>query len=104
VSVTSIKVLEFDFENILALGINMTIVGITTQIVQNTGNDLTLEFYVKKKVGNREPSNFWQSRKPHGATPKALRKNHTTLSNMNPTSTSQTQSLLSALKTNPIPN
>ncbi|KAF0333101.1 hypothetical protein F8M41_016899, partial [Gigaspora margarita] len=50
VSATSIKVLEFDFEDMPALGINVTIVGITTQIVQNTGNDLTLEFYVEEKV------------------------------------------------------
>ncbi|KAF0433535.1 hypothetical protein F8M41_005050 [Gigaspora margarita] len=119
---TSIKVLEFDFEDMSALGINMTIVGITTQIVQNTSNDLTLKFYIEEKVSNRKPSNFWvetkhntnnnyhqipgyqQGCKPCGAISKALKKNHTTLSNMNPTSTSQTQSLLSALKTNPIPN
>ncbi|CAG8808242.1 26170_t:CDS:1, partial [Gigaspora margarita] len=36
--------------------------------------------------------------------PQKLQEKSYTLSNMNPTSTSQTQSLLSALKTNPIPN
>ncbi|KAF0524968.1 hypothetical protein F8M41_014836 [Gigaspora margarita] len=85
VSATSIKVLEFDFEDMPALGINVTIVGITTQIVQNTGNDLTLEFYVEEKVGDREPSNFWVETK-HNANNKYL-SNKTVTINQNVQST-----------------
>ncbi|CAG8780423.1 26738_t:CDS:1, partial [Dentiscutata erythropus] len=48
-----------DYEDMPALDIYITIVGITIQTVQNTGSDLSLEFYIEEKVDDRELSNFW---------------------------------------------
>ncbi|CAG8843331.1 35541_t:CDS:2, partial [Gigaspora margarita] len=56
---TSIKVINFEFDDMPVLGINSVVVGITNQTVKNIENDLILEFYIKEKVGDREPSSFW---------------------------------------------
>ncbi|CAG8744419.1 26905_t:CDS:2 [Dentiscutata erythropus] len=42
-----------------ALSINIFIVGITNQTIKNNDDNISLEFYIKKKVRNKEPSNFW---------------------------------------------
>ncbi|RIB08054.1 hypothetical protein C2G38_2045484 [Gigaspora rosea] len=59
VSATSIKALDFDFDDMSALGINTFIIGITNQTIKNVENNISLEFYVEEKVGEKEPSNFW---------------------------------------------
>ncbi|KAF0488279.1 hypothetical protein F8M41_022366 [Gigaspora margarita] len=59
VSATSIKTLEFDFDDMLALGINTFIIGITNQTIKNNDDNISLKFYVEEKVREKEPSNFW---------------------------------------------
>ncbi|KAF0468036.1 hypothetical protein F8M41_025888 [Gigaspora margarita] len=59
VTTTSIKVLNFEFDDIPVLGINSVVIGITSQTVKNVENNLTLEFYVEERVEDREPPSFW---------------------------------------------
>ncbi|KAF0460894.1 hypothetical protein F8M41_000534 [Gigaspora margarita] len=58
VSATSIKTLEFNFDDMPVLGINTFIIGITNQTIKNNDDNISLEFYVEKKVREKEPSNF----------------------------------------------
>ncbi|KAF0490117.1 hypothetical protein F8M41_021976 [Gigaspora margarita] len=53
--------LEFDFDDMLALGINTFIIGITNQTIKNNDDNISLEFYVEEKVREKEPSNFWNT-------------------------------------------
>ncbi|KAF0484235.1 hypothetical protein F8M41_023048 [Gigaspora margarita] len=59
VSATSIKALDFDFDDMPALGINTFIISITNQTIKNVESSVSLEFYVEEKVREKEPSNFW---------------------------------------------
>ncbi|CAG8843387.1 44317_t:CDS:2, partial [Gigaspora margarita] len=49
VTATSIKVINFEFNDMPVLGINSVVVGITNQTVKNIENDLILEFYIEEK-------------------------------------------------------
>src|SRR6185312_4765219 len=42
-----------------ATGINVVVTGFTTQMVKNIEGNMTLEFYVEERIGEREPSDFW---------------------------------------------
>ncbi|CAG8856560.1 17251_t:CDS:2, partial [Gigaspora margarita] len=46
---TSIKVINFKFDDMPVLGINSVVIGITNQTVKNIENDLILEFYIEEK-------------------------------------------------------
>ncbi|CAG8854869.1 18788_t:CDS:2, partial [Gigaspora margarita] len=85
VTATSIKVINFEFDDMPVLGINSVVVGITNQTVKNIENDLILEFYIEKKVGDREPPSFWIEAR-HNANNKYL-TNKTNAINQNSHST-----------------
>ncbi|KAF0545098.1 hypothetical protein F8M41_002364 [Gigaspora margarita] len=59
ISATSIKTLEFDFDDMPALVINTFIIGFTNQTIKNNDDNISLEFYVEEKVREKESSNFW---------------------------------------------
>ncbi|KAF0407547.1 hypothetical protein F8M41_008751 [Gigaspora margarita] len=59
VSATSIKALDFDFDNTLALNINTFIIGITNQTIKNVESSVSLKFYIEEKVEEKELLNFW---------------------------------------------
>lgn len=40
-------------------GINIMVVGLTTRIVTNINGQLTLNFYIKENVGDRESNESW---------------------------------------------
>ncbi|CAG8854390.1 7215_t:CDS:2, partial [Gigaspora margarita] len=76
VTATSIKVINFEFDNMPVLGINSVIIGITNQTVKNIENDLIFEFYIEEKVRNCEPSSFWIEAR-HNANNKYLTNKQT---------------------------
>ncbi|CAG8743586.1 19084_t:CDS:2, partial [Dentiscutata erythropus] len=54
VSAISIKPLDFDFNTMPAIDINTVIVGIITQTVKKVENDLIFEFYIEKRIEDKE--------------------------------------------------
>ncbi|CAG8852775.1 23220_t:CDS:2, partial [Gigaspora margarita] len=85
VTTTSIKVINFEFDDMPVLGINSVVIGITNQTVKNIENDLILEFYIEEKVRDREPPSFWIEAR-HNANNKYL-ANKTNAINQNSRST-----------------
>ncbi|KAF0474101.1 hypothetical protein F8M41_024792 [Gigaspora margarita] len=81
VSAISIKMLNFDFNTMPALGINLVIVGVTTQTVKEIEGNLILEFHVEERIGDKEASNFTVEAK-HNSNNKFL-SNKTTSINQN---------------------
>ncbi|RIB11371.1 hypothetical protein C2G38_2103757, partial [Gigaspora rosea] len=59
VSATSTKVTTLDFDSMPATGINVVVTGFTTQMAKNIEGNMTLEFYIEERIGEREPSDFW---------------------------------------------
>ncbi|CAG8807546.1 20954_t:CDS:2 [Gigaspora margarita] len=59
VSAISVKITDLDFDCMPATGINVIITDLTTQTVKNVDGQSVLNFYIKKKIGKREPSDFW---------------------------------------------
>ncbi|CAG8764294.1 28419_t:CDS:2, partial [Dentiscutata erythropus] len=140
------------FDKIPAIGMGVAITSQTTQTTKTVNENIVLDFYVKEKVGEKEPNDFWvEVRHKHvlkleeisllsihisnkntnnqainipwlsqgsssactlhrinctsrGATPRTLRKDCPTLSQMGPTIIpSFSFSLQAALKANPVP-
>ncbi|CAG8826417.1 2067_t:CDS:1, partial [Gigaspora margarita] len=58
-TMTSIKVIDFDFETMLFLDINFIIIGTTTQTDKNVRDDLALDFYMKERIREKELPSFW---------------------------------------------
>ncbi|CAG8840744.1 32900_t:CDS:2, partial [Gigaspora margarita] len=56
VSATLIKMLNFDFNTMPALGINSVIVEVTTQTVKEIEDNLILEFHVEERIDNLDKS------------------------------------------------
>ncbi|CAG8586474.1 hypothetical protein C2G38_2237987 [Gigaspora rosea] len=59
VNATSIKVVDLDFDDMPAIGLNVMISARTTQTVKMVDGYSTLDFYVEERLGDREPSDFW---------------------------------------------
>ncbi|KAF0476179.1 hypothetical protein F8M41_024452 [Gigaspora margarita] len=59
VSATSVKITDLDFDCMSATGMNVIITGLTTQTVKNVDSHSVLNFYVEKKIGKKELSDFW---------------------------------------------
>ncbi|GBC31840.2 hypothetical protein GLOIN_2v1586720 [Rhizophagus irregularis DAOM 181602=DAOM 197198] len=60
VNATSIKPMpSLDFDMMPAVGINIMVMGLTTQTVKNVGDESVLDFHVEENLGNREPKDFW---------------------------------------------
>jgi hypothetical protein len=49
---------NLDFDTMPAVGINVMVVGSTSQTVRNQDGNSTLEFHVEENIGEREPSEF----------------------------------------------
>jgi len=56
-----------------SIGLNVMVIGLTTQTVRNVDGDLVLDFFVEENLGEREPRDFWLEAR-HNA-------NHTYLAN-----------------------
>ncbi|RHZ85824.1 hypothetical protein Glove_60g150 [Diversispora epigaea] len=60
VTATSIKVLhEMNFDTMPAIGINAVLTGVTTQTVRNENDYSVLDFNIDEYLGDLEPKNFW---------------------------------------------
>ena len=46
-------------KKIPVIGMNVTIIGNTTQTVRTINEESILDFYVEERVGDREPDEFW---------------------------------------------
>ncbi|CAG8834685.1 12026_t:CDS:2 [Gigaspora margarita] len=59
VSTTSIKVTALDFDSMPAIGMNVIVTVLITQSVKIAEGNSILDFFIKEKIGNKEPSDFW---------------------------------------------
>ncbi|CAG8832624.1 24919_t:CDS:2, partial [Gigaspora margarita] len=59
VTATSIKVTDLEFDNMSAIGIGITITGQTTQTAKTVDGNIVLDFFVKERISEKEPANFW---------------------------------------------
>lgn len=50
---------NLDFDIMPSVGLNIMIVGITTNTVRNVDGKSLLDFYVEENLGDREPRDFW---------------------------------------------
>ncbi|RGB24827.1 hypothetical protein C1646_772556 [Rhizophagus diaphanus] len=48
-----------DFNNMSSIGLNVTLVGLTTKTVMNINGYSVLNFYVEENLGNHQPNEFW---------------------------------------------
>jgi hypothetical protein len=51
--------LNLDFETMPAIGINIMVVGSTSQTVKNVEGKSVVEFHVEENIGDREPNDFY---------------------------------------------
>jgi hypothetical protein len=49
---------NLDFDTMPAVGINIMVIGQTTQTVKNVDGESVLDFLVKENLGEREPKDF----------------------------------------------
>ena len=51
--------INLDFDTMPAIGINVMVVGSTSQVVENVEGKSVLEFHVEENIGDREPNEFY---------------------------------------------
>ncbi|CAG8839841.1 37815_t:CDS:2, partial [Gigaspora margarita] len=52
-------VTNLEFDNMLAIGMDVTITGQTIQIAKTVDGNIVLNFFVEKRISKKEPADFW---------------------------------------------